>query len=270
MGDEGVYWRKVVRGAIQRPLRPKLPEIHYEAGQELEHPLELLEPLLFLLSSFLHDLCRRLESQSLAAGELHLCLTLEDRTEQHRSLRLPFPTRDVKFLLKLLQLDLEAHPPGGPVTVLAFSIQPVSPRILQNGLFVPAAPEPEKLELTLNKIRSMVGMDNVSTPELKNTRQPGGWALRTATPGLHLAFRFFRPPLRAKVETDSGVPRKIFAPGVHGKVTQIAGPWRTSGDWWKPDFWDRDEWDLALSDGALYRIYLDRPSDQWFLEGSYD
>ena len=48
-----------------------------------------------------------------------------------------------------------------------------------------------------------------------------------------------------------------MAEGVRGKVLDLAGPWRTSGDWWTADAWQRDEWDIALSDGALYRIYCE-------------
>src|SRR2546429_6987718 len=50
-------------------------------------------------------------------------------------------------------------------------------------------------------------------------------------------------------------PTYISAPGIQGKVLAFAGPWRTSGGWWTADAWSRDEWDIALSDGALYRIY---------------
>ena len=34
--------------------------------------------------------------------------------------------------------------------------------------------------------------------------------------------------------------------------------------------WSRDEWDVALADGAIYRIYRDRSRDQWFLDGIVD
>jgi protein ImuB len=78
----------------------------------------------------------------------------------------------------------------------------------------------------------------------------------------------FRPPRMARVVVDSGRPCFVTAAGIRGRVLQLAGPWRTSGDWWTVDPWERDEWDIALSDGALYRIYCAPPG--WFVEGSYD
>jgi hypothetical protein len=34
--------------------------------------------------------------------------------------------------------------------------------------------------------------------------------------------------------------------------------------------WDRDEWDVTLNDGATYRVFRERDSDHWFLEGILD
>jgi len=55
---------------------------------------------------------------------------------------------------------------------------------------------------------------------------------------------------------------------------QSAGPWRTSGEWWNDGAagraWDRDEWDVAIADGTVYRLYVERDIGQWFLEGIVD
>jgi protein ImuB len=34
--------------------------------------------------------------------------------------------------------------------------------------------------------------------------------------------------------------------------------------------WSRDEWDVALADGAVYRIFRDRVTDAWFIDGVVD
>ncbi len=90
------------------------------------------------------------------------------------------------------------------------------------------------------------------------------------------------------VQVTQGYPREISAwdknRSVYGKVVCLAGPWRTSGDWWRSDFWARDEWDVGIESGAkvkapggqtgqsqvLYRIFRELQSKEWFVEGIYD
>jgi len=256
LGDPGLWLQRLARGAFERPLRPRIPVTVYEESADLEHPIKLREPLLFLIARFLHDLTARLKSQSLAAAALHLTLNGNQRTHS-----VPFPTRDVKLLLKLVEHSLDRQPPEAPIAKVRLELLPTEPRRVQHGLFTPAVPEPEKLELTLGKIRGLVGEKNVGYPELFDTHRPG--LARPA--GALLPFRYFRPPLEARV-TSEHLWTRMF----QGKILQIAGPWRSSGDWWRPDNWNRDEYDLALSDGALYRLYLDRAPKKWFVEGVYD
>ena len=105
-------------------------------------------------------------------------------------------------------------------------------------------------------------------------------------PKFFLGFRVFRPPLRAIVQADRGYPTQINAWGtsrsVYGKIVRVAGPWRTSGDWWRTDRWARDEWDVSVESRSergghtdlplqiLYRIYRELRSGTWFVEGVYD
>ena len=92
-----------------------------------------------------------------------------------------------------------------------------------------------------------------------------------------LGFRRYRPPLKAIVEANQGCPTQISAWGkqrsVYGKVVALAGPWRTTGDWWRDDSWARDEWDVTLErqgHQTLYRIYRELATENWFVEGNYD
>ncbi len=34
--------------------------------------------------------------------------------------------------------------------------------------------------------------------------------------------------------------------------------------------WDRDEWDIAMADGTVYRLFVEREVGQWYLEGVFD
>ena len=56
----------------------------------------------------------------------------------------------------------------------------------------------------------------------------------------------------------------------YGAIAQAAGPWRSSGGWWTERSWSRNEWDVALTGGTVCRIYQDRTTDRWFLDGVYD
>ena len=276
-GPQGVYLQQLARGAIHRPLKIFQPETTYEDRMELDHPVSLLEPLLFLIARLLNDQCTRLLSNAMAANEVTIRLELEDRAEHTRTLRLPVPMRESKPLLKLLQMDLEAHPPTAPAVALSLSLRPVHPRTVQTGIFLPVTPAPDKLELTLARIRGIVGEDNVGIPELLNTHHPHPFRLvheqprvaHSPIPNLQHAFRYFWPPVPATVAVEHDRPFRIDASGIHGKVLNAAGPWRSSGDWWTTTAWNRDAWDIALTNGALYRIYCE-PAQHWFIEGSYD
>lgn len=275
-GPAGVSLQRLARGAIHRPLKIFQPESTYHDRIQLDHPVELLEPLLFLITRILNEQCEKLQSHGMAANELTICLELENKTGHIRTLRLPIPMRESKALLKLLQLDLEAHPPKAATIALAISLKPAQPRTIQSGIFLPATPPPDKLELTLARIRGIVGENNVGVPELLNTHHPHPFQLVNRQPQIsdpqpihhRHAFRYFRPPLAATVELQNDRPARIAAIGVHGKVLTAAGPWRTSGDWWTAFPWNRDEWDLALA-GGIYRVYRE-PNHRWFIEGTYD
>lgn len=284
LGPEGLNLQDLARGAMERPLRIHKPVIPYEDRIELEHPVELLEPLLFLIARILNDLCARLESQALAASEITIRLELENKTEHTRTIRLPLPTRDSRAILKLLQLDLEAHPPASPMMAVSLMLKAVQPRRVQNDIFLPPTPEPDKLELTLTRIRALVGDENVGIPELLDTHRPRPFRLSSQGVGEsemrgvselklrenRMAARYFRPPVAASVKCDGARPVRVDASDIHGSVVTAAGPWRTCGEWWTTTPWDRDEWDIALSNDKFYRIFCGKPSSKWFVEALYD
>src|SRR5256886_7334487 len=120
LGQEGVRLQQLARGSISRTLVPVEPPLIFEEAVELEYPLMLLEPLTFLLSRLLEQLCARLGARALATQELRLRLELEngwhaeddcapqstaldlsDRRIFQRTLRLPVPLLDARIFLKL-------------------------------------------------------------------------------------------------------------------------------------------------------------------------
>jgi protein ImuB len=295
LGQRGLELQRKASGLGQRTLVPSDPPLIFEEAMELEFPLVLLEPLAFRLNRMLDQLCARLKMRALAAQELSLELTLENgRPESdaascfQRTIHLPVPLVDANVFLKFLQLDLKAHPPGAPIVKVDLRIEPAKPRPAQNGLFLPASPEPEKLELTLAKIAEVVGEGRVGSPQLLDTHRPQAFEMRRFTPlapqhgdshtpkDLVTAMRIFRPPLAVTVTYKDGRPSYISSKRqnqIAGEILWAAGPWRSSGDWWEQDSWVRDEWDIALREKsgiALYRLVHDLVCGQWLLEGSYD
>src|SRR5205807_5751087 len=110
--------QRLARGEGSRPLVPTDAPLHFEEAMELEHPLETLEPLAFVLNRMLESLCARLQARALATNEPRLRMELDSSPpcpEFMHMVRLPVPMLDAKVFLKLLQLDLEVHPPQAPI-----------------------------------------------------------------------------------------------------------------------------------------------------------
>ena len=298
LGQSGIKLQQLAAGKTERHLKIKQPAPVFAHSLELEHAITELEPLSFIFARLLHQLCGALNAYALSTNEVCVCMQLEDQTTHERKLSLPYPMRDHKVLLKLLLLDTEMHPPQAAVKSVSIACEPVKPRVLQNGLFVPLAPAPDKLELTLARLAKLVGEENIGSPSLLDTHRPDAFSMKRFTlvtkpnrrkhrqidnrqPAIGnqkcLGFRMFRPPLRAIVQADQGWPMQVSAWGkqrsVYGKVVNVAGPWRTTGDWWRDDRWARDEWDVTLERSGqqtLYRIYREVKSENWFVEGNYD
>src|SRR6202795_4431063 len=197
LGQQGIRLQKLARGAASRNLRVLEPRLIFAESVELESPIVLLEPLAFVLNRMLEQVCARLRARALAAHELHLNLELAaappndresfirtfTRTRKFtRTLRLPTPMLDARVFLKLLQLDLQAHPPGAPIVKIHLSADPARPRALQSGLFQPVFPEPEKLELTLARIAGIVGEGRGGSGDFLDTHREGAFAMRHFAP----------------------------------------------------------------------------------------
>jgi protein ImuB len=305
LGLEGIRLQKLAQGRVERTLVPAEPAIKFEEAIELEDAIELLEPLAFVLNRMLEQICERLTSRALATNELRLTLELTGYDDQsaeeqaaskavhQRSFQFPVPMQDSRTFLKLLQLDLAAHPPSGPVKKILLAAEPAPPRFAQSGLFLPRGPTPERLELTLARIRNITGDDRVGSAELLDTHAPGAFRMHafhpanpqssktamneappSGTPTQWTALRIFRPPLQTKVQMKHGMPTRVFLRGQAHLVTAAAGPWRKSGGWWTDQSWTRDEWDLELqadqTPPMLVRVYRDLSSAKWYVERSFD
>jgi protein ImuB len=302
IGPQGVQLHRLARGVASRPLHPRKEALHFEERMEFDDALTTLEPLAFILNRLCEVLFQRLRSRGLAALELWLTLKRERPHEPFvLPLRLPVPARNARVISRLFMLSLDARPPGAAVCEVRLEAIPSKPRVIQNGLFVPLAPEPEQLELTLARIAAIVGKENVGAPELANVYARDRFAMKHFGDNFglierrsHGALRMFRPPLEATVQLRHGMPVWIGFSGMHGDIETASGPWRSGGEWWNARHWQREEWDVEAC-GCLLRIYgtnfgdVDEIRDEdrarrqrfgayfvnvteirWFAEGIYD
>ena len=87
------------------------------------------------------------------------------------------PLEDKPTLLKLLQLDLETHPPNAAILSLELHAQSAAPYRAQHGLFLPQAPEPGRLEVVLARLRKLLGEERVGSVELKDDHRPNAFRM---------------------------------------------------------------------------------------------
>jgi protein ImuB len=284
---------------------------------DLEWPIDALEPLSFILARLLEPLSSALERADRGAAAVRLDLRLTDRSTHARVLQLPAPMRDARVLRTLLLLDLETHPPARAIDIVTIELDPAPARMTQFSLLERALPSPETLSTLMARLSALIGETRCGAATLVDTHRPGAFemgrfpdpacgiwsapcaprsesASRMPPPtidvdasgtggarGTEHVLRRRRLPPAIRVSVAGGRPVFVAVsrrgmPG--GAVTQAAGPWRTSGQWWRAAAetpvdtacWNRDEWDVSLSDGAICRIFQDRITTRWFLDGVYD
>jgi protein ImuB len=292
LGRRGVALQRLARGLDPCPLVPDAGTPRFIGRLELEWPLDALEPLSFVFARLLEPLSTALERADRGAAAIRLDLRLTTRAAHARVLQLPAAMRDPKVLRTLLLLDLESHPPDAAVDIVSIELDPAPARITQFSLLERALPSPETLSTLTARLSALVGESRIGSPVLLDSHRPDSFAMTRFAPETRGAngangadgavLRRQRVPPAIRVSVEHGRPVHLAASkrGMpQGAVTQAAGPWRTSGGWWTlppkggsheicP--WSRDEWDVALESGAVCRIYQDRTTERWFLEGVYD
>jgi protein ImuB len=239
---------------------------------------------------------------------LHLIKTDGTTRDVHeRSLQLPVAIRDARTLRTLALLDLESNPPPAAIDRVTVAVDPTPGRIVQFSLLTRPLPSAEQVSTLMARLHALMGETRCGSPATVDSWEPGAFAVKTfardalsaiegrcvveAKAAPAVALRRFRQPVPIRVHVKDGKPSSVstFQRGLSGGVVDsFAGPWRTSGGWWleasrsgpraesrEPGAntrtsWDRDEWDVALAEGPTYRLFRERYSDKWFLEGVVD
>ncbi len=284
LGPEARNWRELAQGAHPHMFRPIEPEFTLREFFEFETPVEEIDSLLFIGARMLDCLVARAADRALSLALLTARMHLEGGKSHQCVLRPAVPSTDRKFLLKLLQLEVGAHPP--PAAVVSFELTAEAGRCgtVQLGLFAPQTPEPSRLDVTLARLRAIVGDDRVGSPVLEDTHRAGSFRMegfandtgeRKREPGVpRMALRRMRPAMTVRVIQREARPAEFRNRENRFIVTAAYGPWKSSGCWWSEDNWDLEEWDVLAqrNNGSQVTCLLvcDRTRNEWRLEAFYD
>jgi protein ImuB len=301
LGRRGVELIRIARGENSSRLIPRRPAEIFSEAIELDYGIETLEPLGFVIRPMLERLCERLKLRGLVAGDMMLSFGLGDHRKFSRRVAIGAPSNDARAMLAMLTLNLESVAPEAAVEAIRIDVEPRLPRAAQADMFLPPAPAPDRLELTIARLTALSGPENVGTLRPEDSHRVEAVRLEEFNPPpprpleltgqsdsktiAQLTIRAVRPPLEVEVLTSRGAPEFVRGPNLGARVVSIAGPWRRDGEWWhtiedtapSPQLtmktngnFRRDYYELALADGGVYRVFCDLNSAQWFVDGIYD
>ncbi len=289
LGQAGKELRLLARGESPHLFNAIEASFLLEERIELDSPVELLDSLLFILGVMLDQLIVRAQSRILALASITLDLDLEGATSHSRTVRPALPNNDRKLWLKLIHLDLQAHPPQAAILSLGLNAQPGSTSKVQLGLFSPQVPEPMRLDVTLARIRSIVGEGCAGQAVLKDTHRPDAFrvepfvvptssAIESKPSTKRLAMRQLRPAESVTVTVNDRQPDSFIFREKQYTVERAYGPWSSAGDWWNPTLWSLEQWDLVArgDDAANHATWLcccltrDLMQERWQVEALYD
>jgi protein ImuB len=287
LGLQAAEWRKLALGALPHTFQPIEEEFCLKEFCDLDTPVEQIDSLLFIGARMIDCLSERAASHGLSLASLTVEMKLASGLTTQRMIRPAIPTVDRKFLLKLLQLEIAAHPPQAEVLSLELTAEAGQSSKVQLGLFSPQTPEPSRLDVTIARLKAIAGDERVGSPVLEDSHRPGSFRIEGFTVDVQsntaatfeenrprLALRRMRPPLPIRVQLDALRPVAFRNREQHYRVAAAYGPWRTSGCWWSTDGWNAEEWDVLAenANGSSVACLLVRncAQNEWCLEAFYD
>jgi protein ImuB len=284
MGQEGKRLRQLARGELPHLFQPVEPPFMLSERMELDSPVELLDSLLFVAGVMLDQLILRARARIVALASVTISLALDGGGMHARTVRPALPSNDKQLWIKLLHLDLEAHSPQAAILAVALEAEPGSTSKIQLGLFSPQLPEASRLDVTLARIRAIVGDTNVGRAVLEDTHAPEAFRMEpfTVPSGnsaaiagqLRAAARQIRPPETVAVTFENRRLAMFFFRGRRYAVERAYGPWLLGGDWWNHTLWGQEQWDLVAQaqDGSTLQCCLVRDliDNSWQVAALYD
>lgn len=283
-GAAAAHWHQLARGIARHTMQPLEQDFELREVYAFDSPVESMESLLFVAARMLECLVQRATAHALAIATLTIHCALEGGATHERVIRPALPSVDRKQLLKLAQLEMGAHPPQATVLTLTLTATPGTVEKVQLGLFAPETPEAAQLDVTLARLKRVVGEQRVGATRILDTHHPSAYAdapLETIdvkpVSDVHearVAMRRVRPARCVDVVMLDAKPVAMRDCGEHLAIQAAYGPWRSSGNWWCADAWDWEEWDVMAIDGAGESfgclLVNDVLRKEWRLEALFD
>lgn len=247
LGRRGVELVRLARGGNHAPLVPRRRAEVFTETVELDYGIETLEPLGFVMRAMLERLVERLSLRGLVAGNISLAFGMSGHRSFNRRIEVAAPSNDVRAILTLIILNLEAAPPEAAVESIRIETAPRVPRPAQTDMFLPPSPAPDKLQTTIARLAALCGPGNVGALLAENSHRPEAMRLDSFAPPApspvpedapaktvtQLVIRAIRPAREIEVMCSREIPEFVRGENLGARVISIAGPWRRDGEWWR-------------------------------------
>lgn len=263
----------------QTMITPNVKENSVSWSYHLDNAVDDFGQLIFILNHGLDSLLNSIGHDGLSTEHLDLSFKLNHKKTSRYEIKTSFPTLDKAFWLKLINLRVSLSPPEAAILSMEVTAYFTKPRPSQKGLYAVSRPEPESLLLTVNKLKKLVGEQNVGVPTILNQRSSEAFTLDADSMPLGIedleqksdrsiiAFSYYRPPIRTEVLVREG--RLIFLKNQYfsGRVLEYSGVWKANSKWWDRS-WKTHEWDVEIENKGVYRLC--KVDKEWFIAGEYD
>ena len=160
-----------------RLLTPNAKDNEVKWDYQLDFPVDDFEQLIFILNHGLERLMAETSRHGFSTEQLDILFKLQNKTERVYEVKTSFPTLDKTFWLKLINLRISLDPPESEIVAIHVTSHFTPPRPGQRGLYAVSRPDPERLLLTVNKLKNLVGEENVGVPVLLDQRVEKAFAL---------------------------------------------------------------------------------------------
>lgn len=230
----------------------------YRRTIDCAYPVDTAPPLLFPLHRMLLEFQGYLRGRDMAIESLHVVLGHRHAEATALELRMSSPQRDAALLLPLLRERLERTVIPEPVTQIVLAAPRfVAPAIAQGDLFEDRTALDARWSQLLDRLRARLGEAAIRELHLLDDHRPErAWCIERTD--------FVDDPQHPLPER----PVWILNPRPLRQLPKLLGhPERIEAGWWEGEDQRRDYYVAETTRGALWWVYRDLRTDEWFLHG---